>query len=57
MKLLIDMNLSPVWVDVFEKEGGVEAIHWTDVGDPRVPDNEIMKWARDNGYIVFTVRQ
>ena len=53
MKLLIDMNLSPVWVAVFEKEG-VEAIHWTDVGDPRAPDNEIMKWARDNGYIVFT---
>ena len=53
MKLLIDMNLSPLWVAVFEKEG-LEAIHWTDVGDPRAPDSDIMRWARDNGYTVFT---
>ena len=53
MKLLIDMNLSPLWVTVFENEG-LEAIHWTDVGDPRAPDSEIMRWARDHGYTVFT---
>jgi len=37
MKLLIDMNLSPGWVEVF-KQQGLEALHWSAVGDPRAPD-------------------
>ncbi len=53
MKLLIDMNLSPDWVTVFEWQGW-QALHWSTVGDPRAADSEIMKWARTNGYIVFT---
>ena len=27
MKILIDMNLSPVWVDYFQEQG-IEAAHW-----------------------------
>lgn len=53
MKLLIDMNLSPQWVSVFEAEGW-SAIHWSTIGDPRAEDQEIMRWARENAYVVFT---
>ena len=53
IKVLIDMNLSPRWVKVFENER-IAAVHWSSVGDPKAPDKIIMTWARDNGYIVFT---
>ena len=53
MKLLIDMNLSPEWVPVLREEGW-DAIHWSSIGDPGVPDREIMTWAKANGHIVFT---
>jgi predicted nuclease of predicted toxin-antitoxin system len=53
MKILIDMNLSPDWVKVFAKYN-IEAVHWSNVGDPREKDTVIMEWARAKGYIVFT---
>ena len=53
MKLLIDMNLSPQWIEVFERHGW-QALHWSTVGDPRAADRVIMDWARANGYVVFT---
>ena len=53
MKILVDMNLSPDWVKVLERAGW-EAVHWSTVGDMRAPDEKIMSWARQNGYIVFT---
>jgi len=53
MKLLIDMNLSPNWVEVFKRHNW-EALHWYSVGDPRATDRAIMDWARVNGYVVFT---
>ena len=53
MKVLVDMNLSPLWIDTFNKNG-LEAIHWSEVGDSRAKDREIMSWAREGGYIVFT---
>jgi len=53
MKLLVDMNLSPSWVDVI-KQAGFDAIHWSDIGDPRATDQEIMEWAKFQGCIVFT---
>ncbi len=53
MKILIDMNLSPDWVKVFEKYD-IEAVHWSHVGDPREKDMVIMEWARAKGYIVLT---
>jgi predicted nuclease of predicted toxin-antitoxin system len=53
MKLLIDMNLSPLWIEIFEKEGW-QADHWSTVGDPGAADSVIMNWARDNGYVVLT---
>ena len=53
MKFVIDMNLSPRWVEVF-MAAGLEATHWSALGDPRATDRSIMEWARSNGYIVFT---
>ncbi len=53
MKLLIDMNLSPDWVPIFEREGW-NALHWSSVGNPRASDSEIMEWARANAFVVFT---
>jgi predicted nuclease of predicted toxin-antitoxin system len=53
MKLLIDMNLSPAWVDFLARHGW-DAVHWSTIGDPRADDRTIMTWARDHGYAVFT---
>ena len=53
MKLLIDMNLSPEWVRVFNQYG-IQSEHWLNVGNPKAPDNVILSWAYENGYIVFT---
>jgi len=53
MKILIDMNLPPRWVQVFAAVGW-EALHWSQVGAPTDSDREIMAWARENGYMVFT---
>ena len=53
MRILLDMNLSPTWVPVFARHG-FEALHWSEVGDARAPDTEIMVWARSHGYVVFT---
>ena len=44
MKLLVDMNLLPDW----------EAVHWSNVGNPRADDSEIMIWAKQHGHVVFT---
>jgi len=44
MKILIDMNLPPSWVEVFIAEGW-EATHWSEVGDLTAPDIEIRKMA------------
>ncbi|GAC1302400.1 MAG: hypothetical protein NVSMB24_06940 [Mucilaginibacter sp.] len=53
MKILIDMNLSPEWVQEF-KLHKIESMHWSTVGKFNAPDNMIMDWARENDYIVFT---
>lgn len=53
MKILIDMNLSPEWVQTFA-DVEIEAIHWATVGDPRAADRTIMAYALANDYIVFT---
>jgi predicted nuclease of predicted toxin-antitoxin system len=53
MKILLDMNLSPDWVEFLRGEG-FEAVHWSSVGDPRASDSVIMEWARNAGHVVFT---
>ena len=53
MKVVIDMNLSPRWIEVFERNG-LHAVHWSAVGDHRAADRVIMDWARVNEYVIFT---
>lgn len=53
MKIVIDMNLPPSWVQVLEA-GCHDAVHWSSVGPPKASDRDILRWSRDNGYVVFT---
>jgi len=53
IQVLVDMNLSPDWVEWF-KSNQWHAIHWSTVGDPKATDEVIMSWARANRYVVFT---
>jgi len=53
MRILVDMNLSPVWVSVLMDAGHV-AMHWSTVGAPSASDAHIVAWARDNGHILLT---
>jgi predicted nuclease of predicted toxin-antitoxin system len=53
VKVLLDMNLSPGWVQVLE-QAGIASVHWSQVGDPRAADATLMAWARANRYVVFT---
>lgn len=53
MKIVIDMNLSPQWVEVLNA-AGYESVHWSDIGAPNAPDREILLWARSKGFVVFT---
>lgn len=53
MKLLIDMNLSPRWVEVLA-HAGLEAFHWSQVGSRDAPDTVIMRYADQNKLCVLT---
>ena len=53
LQILVDMNLSPQWVPVLQKHGWA-AVHWSTVGDPGAIDKDIMDWAREHQYVVFT---
>ncbi|MDE3058138.1 MAG: DUF5615 family PIN-like protein [Bacteroidota bacterium] len=53
LKILVDMNLSPVWVDFLAKNK-FEAVHWSKIGDPKEKDSVILHYAKENGFIVFT---
>ena len=53
MKLLIDMGLSPEWRETFEVNG-FESRHWSEIGNPKAKDREILDWALENGFVVFT---
>lgn len=47
------MNLSPEWAPILQRDGW-EAVHWSDVGDPRASDRDIMEWAVAHECVVFT---
>lgn len=53
MKVLLDMNMSPEWVDALRAEV-IDAVHWTTVGDWRADDDEVVRWAATNGYTILT---
>jgi predicted nuclease of predicted toxin-antitoxin system len=53
VKLLIDMNLSPRWVDMLN-DAKIEATHWSALGPHNAPDSQIMAFAAANNYVVLT---
>ena len=53
LRLLVDMNLSPAWVDWLAPRGW-PAVHWSSVGDPRATDRIVLSWAADHDYVLFT---
>lgn len=53
MKILIDVNLPPKWTKAFAANH-IQAVHWTTVGDPRATDEDLMRHAREQGYVLFT---
>ena len=53
MKLLVDMNLSPDFCSAISTDG-LTAEHWSAVGEATAPDAEIMRYARENKYVVVS---
>lgn len=53
MKLLVDMNLSPSWIDRLARHG-FEAVHWSTIGVATAPDVEILAWARQHSLVLVT---
>lgn len=53
MKLLVDMNLSPAWVE-FLTVSGIEAVHWSSLGAANASDSTILLFASTNGWVVLT---
>ena len=62
MKFLVDMNLSPLWVQ-FLTDRGFEAVHWSTVGqlcgsalrvNPARPIPRSCSLPQPNGWVVFT---
>ena len=53
MKILIDMNLSPSWVQFFANHG-IESAHWSSVGESSAPDVQILNHAAEHGFVVLT---
>jgi len=53
LAIVIDMNLSPEWVDVLAHEGWM-VVHWSQVGPPDADDAVIMAWAVSHRHCVIT---
>jgi predicted nuclease of predicted toxin-antitoxin system len=53
VKLLVDMNLSPSWVDRLAGHG-FEAVHWSTIGAATAPDVEILTWANEHHFVIIT---
>jgi len=53
VKILIDVNMRLEWKEIL-LEAGFEALHWRDVGPRSAPDDDIIRWAADRGYVVIT---
>ena len=53
MKLLVDLTLSPAWVESLQAHG-YEVMHWNSMESPRSPDAELMRFALKRGWTVFT---
>ena len=53
MKIIVDMNLAVRWAKMLTDKN-INAIHWNTVGAHSASDEEIMSYARQNGFSVLT---
>lgn len=53
MKFVVDMNLTPGWVEVL-RDAGFDAIHWREVGPLDAADRLLLAWAKQEQRIVLT---
>lgn len=53
MRILIDMNLTPRWVDRLQR-AGYEAVHWSSIGRASATDQEICDYSRLHEYVLLT---
>lgn len=53
MKLLIDMNLSPKFIEILNNSG-FDAVHWSSIGNPRSTDSEILNYAKIHNFVILT---
>jgi predicted nuclease of predicted toxin-antitoxin system len=53
VKILVDISLSPQWVE-FLGEVGFEATHWSAVGRAEACDAEVLEFAAERGWVLFT---
>jgi predicted nuclease of predicted toxin-antitoxin system len=51
MRIRIDMSLSPLWVQ-FLATHGIEAVHWSTVGQASARDREILDYAAAERFVV-----
>jgi predicted nuclease of predicted toxin-antitoxin system len=52
VKFLVDINLSPSWVERLVGHG-FEAVHWSTIGAATAPDVEILTWANEHQFVVI----
>jgi len=53
MKIIVDVNLAVRWAEMLSGQG-IESVHWTAIGAANAQDIEIMSYARQNDYSIFT---
>lgn len=53
MKIVVDMNLSPLWVGYLQGFG-FDVQHWSAVGKSNALDTAIVAWAKTNQAVIFT---
>lgn len=53
MRLLVDMNLTPRWVQ-YLIDDDFECVHWSSLGPIRATDATICAYAREHGFVIIT---
>jgi predicted nuclease of predicted toxin-antitoxin system len=53
MRFIVDMNLSPRWVD-WLRDAGLDAEHWSEIGEATDADVVIMQTARHRDAVLLT---
>jgi predicted nuclease of predicted toxin-antitoxin system len=53
VKIVIDVNLSPRWVNALGQLGH-EAVHWSSIGKLNAEDVTILEWVSNNGGVLLS---